>query len=122
MSTAVNTGHVLLVEDEPLIAVTLTDDLAAAGYGVRHTADGTEALRLLAQDRFDAVVTDLRLPGASGVEVARAASRSRTSVLVITAHAAGRGDDLHQLGAAVLQKPFANRVVLDWLRAAPVLS
>lgn len=113
--------RILLVEDEPTIAVTLGDDLQDHGYEVTQVADGAAAIRLLGEQEFDAVITDLRLPGATGVQVLQAAKRARpwTAVLVITAHAGELLADLQRHGAgAVLDKPFANGVVIDWLRTA----
>lgn len=109
---------VLLVEDEPTIAITLADDLTDHGYQVTSTDDGAEALALLATRRFHAVVTDLRLPGADGVEIASAVQRTSptTRILVVTAFAADREHALHAAGAReVLHKPFANQAVLAWL-------
>lgn len=114
---------VLLVEDEPTIAITLRDDLVDHGYQVTSTGDGAEALQLLSRQRFHAVVTDLRLPGADGVEIVCAARRSSpgTRILVVSAFAAARAEALHAAGAReLLHKPFANQDVLTWLaRAAP---
>ena len=45
--------QVLLVEDEPTIAVTLKDDLEDAGHLVTHVADGQQAIDLLGQQVFD---------------------------------------------------------------------
>ena len=64
---------ILLVEDEEIIAVTLGDDLREAGHDVIHTADGKEALAILRDQVFDCVITDVRLPGADGIEVLQAA-------------------------------------------------
>jgi len=112
--------HVLLVEDEPTIAVTLTDDLVAGGFVVTHMADGADAVRRLSQHAFAAVITDLRLPGASGHAVLRAAKAGcGIKVMVITAHALGQIEALSSQGAdAVLPKPFFNQQVIVWLRAA----
>ena len=52
--------QVLLVEDEPTIAVTLKDDLEDAGHLVTHVADGQQAIDLLGQQVFDCVISDFR--------------------------------------------------------------
>ena len=112
---------VLLVEDELSIAVTLADDLADGGYAVTRVDNGAAAVALLAAHAFPVVVTDLRLPGASGLAVLRAAKAAspQSRVLVISAYLAGHREALLQQGAeALLQKPFANDQVLAWLRGA----
>jgi len=112
---------VLLVEDEPSIAVTLADELADGGYAVTRVDNGAAAVELLAVQAFPVVVTDLRLPGASGLAVLRAAKASspQSRVLVISAYLDGHREALLQQGAeALLQKPFANEQVLAWLRGA----
>lgn len=112
--------RILLVEDEPTITVTLGDDLEDQGFVVTHTGNGIEAMRLCAEREFDAVITDLRLPGADGMQVLRAAKRQQpgTRVLVITAHVADLGEAVLRAGAGgILRKPFDNRRVIEWLRA-----
>jgi two-component system response regulator BaeR len=113
-------ARVLVVEDEPTIARTLADDLTDHGYRVTLAGNGAEAICLVAEHDYAAVITDLRLPGADGVEVLRAAKgrSASTTVLVISAHAASRQQEVCGLGAdGVLGKPFLNECVLDWLRA-----
>ena len=110
---------ILLVEDEKTIAVTLTDDLEAAGHEVKHVDDGAKAIHLLQEEAYDCVVTDVRLPGADGLEVLRAAKRARpeTEVLVMTAYAT-----IDHVVAAMrdgaddyIQKPFLNEQVIERL-------
>lgn len=113
--------HVLLVEDEPTILITLKDELEEHGYRVTDTDNGATAIALVAAQRFDVVITDLRLPGADGLQVLQAARRHHgTRVLVITAFAAADAEAMVRRdgGGAVLRKPFRNRSVLDWLRSA----
>ncbi|MBL8727846.1 MAG: sigma-54-dependent Fis family transcriptional regulator [Planctomycetes bacterium] len=112
--------RILLVEDEQTIAVTLRDDLEAAGYEVEHRADGAAAIDLLGQKSFDVVITDVRLPGADGMQVLAAAKRARpdTEVLVMTAYATvEHAVEAMRLGADdYIQKPFLNEHVVERLR------
>jgi len=66
---------ILLVEDELELARVITRELEAAGFGVRHVADGETALRCLGGDGADSapdvVVLDWMLPGIDGLEVLR---------------------------------------------------
>lgn len=78
---------VLIVEDEPVLRVTTRDALTVMGYNVHDVADGLLALKLLEGLRFDAVVTDLRLPGVDGLEVLDAARRQKPppAIVLVTA-------------------------------------
>src|SRR5436190_3850221 len=81
--------HILVVEDRDSLRRLVERALAAEGYAVTAAADGEEALRLLGSAAsFDLVVTDLKLPGASGLEVLRGARLRQPAppVLVLTAY------------------------------------
>ena len=112
--------RILLVEDEQTIAITLKDDLEAEGYDVVHLPDGKEAIAELARTSFDVVITDVRLPGADGMQVLQAAKRARpdTEVLVMTAYATvEHAVEAMRLGADdYIQKPFLNEHVLERLK------
>jgi DNA-binding NtrC family response regulator len=118
--TAGEPMRILLVEDEPTIAVTLKDDLEAAGNEVQHVADGKEAIQQLGERVFDCVLTDVRLPGADGLAVLAAAKRARpdTEVVMMTAYATvEQAVEAMRLGADdYVQKPFLNEHVLDRLK------
>ena len=80
--------RILIVEDDPGLRFTMTDALEGAGFAVTGADDGVEAIRRLHGERFDVVVTDLRLPGKDGMEVLREA-RGRIpppSVVVMTGY------------------------------------
>ena len=64
-----STKHVLLVEDEPLLRQAVAEQLADRGYSVEQAESGEAALAKLAEFAFDAIVTDLRLPGIDGAAV-----------------------------------------------------
>jgi two-component system, OmpR family, alkaline phosphatase synthesis response regulator PhoP len=87
MTTA--TGHLLVVEDEPAIALALEDDLTLEGYRVSVVHDGIEALKRAREETFDAIVLDVMLPGKDGFEICRELRRSRvrTPILMLTARA-----------------------------------
>ncbi len=55
-------------------------------YAVSTAADGGEALKLLESGTFDLVLTDLRMPGADGMSVLRAAAEKKTPCILLTAY------------------------------------
>ena len=118
--TADNRMRILLVEDEQTIAVTLTDDLEAAGYEVRHCPDGKEGIAELQRRSYDVVITDVRLPGADGLQVLQAAKQARpdTEVIMMTAYATvDHAVEAMRKGADdYIQKPFLNEHVIDRLQ------
>jgi two-component system C4-dicarboxylate transport response regulator DctD len=63
---------VLVVDDEPVVRAFVARALTIAGLEVGVAADGQEALRLIADDRFRpaVVVTDIEMPGMTGIELA----------------------------------------------------
>ncbi|BCA54346.1 Sigma-54 dependent transcriptional regulator [Nitrospira sp. KM1] len=66
----------------------MVDALEAVGHDVRAAASGTEGIEVVKQKTFDLVITDLRLPGADGLTVMKAAKEQspHVEVVVITAH------------------------------------
>jgi CheY-like chemotaxis protein len=66
-----NPLKVLLVDDSRFLRVAGERTLAKAGYNVNIAVDGEEALKLVAQTRYDLVILDMLLPKLSGVEVLR---------------------------------------------------
>lgn len=80
---------ILIADDEPGIRESLADVLQDCGYEAHTAADGLEAIEKIEKNDFAVVLTDIRMPGADGLEVlkkARAGS-PQTIVLVMTAHA-----------------------------------
>jgi DNA-binding response OmpR family regulator len=85
---------ILVVEDEAPIRRLISAALDPETYSLRETATGEEALQLLAAERFDLLVLDLRLGGISGWDVLEAmrARRLREGlrVIILTAQSAER--------------------------------
>lgn len=63
--------RILVVNDEPGLAMTLSDLLAAEGYAVDSAFDGPTGLTKAAAGPFDLVILDLMLPGKNGLEICR---------------------------------------------------
>jgi CheY-like chemotaxis protein len=61
---------VLVVEDDPALLRMYARGLEAVGYVVQGACDGAEALRLVTTAPFDTVVSDLRMPRMSGLDLA----------------------------------------------------
>ncbi len=103
--------RILVVEDDPGLRFTMTDNLEEAGFAVTATDDGTEAIRLLESETFDVVVTDIRLPGKDGLEVLREAKTKTFPPSVITVTGYGSIESAvaaMKLGAEdYLTKPFS---------------
>ena len=60
---------ILVVDDEPAIVSTLKDSLEALGYQSVGASNGKEALQLVDKDAFDLVITDIRMPEKSGIDL-----------------------------------------------------
>src|SRR4029078_6918130 len=63
--------RVLVVEDEPVIALGLRDSLEADGYAVGGAAEGTEAEARAREGGFELIVLDIMLPGRDGFSICR---------------------------------------------------
>lgn len=79
---------VFVVDDEPLMRLSMLDALEGIGCEVTAAATGTEGLAILGTRQFDIVITDLRLPGADGLTILKACKERSptTEVILITAH------------------------------------
>jgi DNA-binding NtrC family response regulator len=79
---------ILLIDDDDSLRRVIEFSLAESGYRVQAAASGLEGLRLFERDAFDAVITDITMPGMSGMEVlAKVRERDeRIPVVVITAY------------------------------------
>ena len=79
---------VFIVDDEPLMRLSMRDALEGLGCEVTAAATGTEGLAILSTRQFDIVITDLRLPGADGLAILKESKERSptTEVILITAH------------------------------------
>ena len=119
-----NGRRVLVADDEELIRQTICDVLTSYGCNVDAAADGIAAKELIGRQRYDLVISDIKMPGASGYELfaaAKAACRD-TQVILITAFGYDPNHSVVRASkeglAAVLLKPFKVNRLLDECRAA----
>lgn len=112
--------HIVVVEDDPVIAAAVAERLRGEGFRVDRAADGLAGVELVERIHPDLVVLDLNLPGIDGLEVCRRIQRhGHVPVVMLTA----RDEETDLLvGLAVgaddyLTKPFSPRELVARIRA-----
>lgn len=110
---------VLVVDDEVQVGRSLERLLRRNGYQVRLATSGTEALGLL--DGIDLLITDVRMPGMSGLELAAEVKRRapRVRCCLMSGDAAAEG--MQSVAPFVderIAKPFSHEAMLELLRGA----
>lgn len=118
--------RILVVDDDALTREVLQTILDLEAFVAVFAADGTEALRRLEEDGpFDAVVTDVMMPGLDGVELCRRIRASSdptqagTPVILLTARdrRADREEGLAAGCDAYLTKPFSPLHLIDTIES-----
>jgi CheY-like chemotaxis protein len=110
-------GRALLIDDEPVIRFALRRFFERQGWLVDEAADGRAALDRLLDDGphavdYDVVISDLRMPSLSGIELYRRLERDRPAVLQRLIVSTGDASSpeaaafLERAPCPVLQKPF----------------
>lgn len=112
----------LVVDDDRAIRFTLRAFLEDEGIEVDEASDGEAALERLAQQSFDLVITDLRMPKLDGMELLRRTQglTPRPHIVLVTAHGSERhAVDAMKLGALdYFRKPFNEQEILGVVRRA----
>jgi two-component system chemotaxis response regulator CheY len=117
-------GHLILVEDDPAVRGVLALLLRSDGWRVVEAADGRAGLGLVRSMSADVVVTDLRMPGMSGLELAREVVESpgieKLPIVAITSDTSGLRAAAEGSGwfTSVLTKPLAPADLLEAVREA----
>ena len=108
--------NILIVDDEPIKRSVLQDELVEAGYSVVTAGNPVEAEPILEDSFFDVILTDVRMPGQSGLSFLRELKRKRPEQAVIVMSGYGTVDaavEAMKLGAFdFLQKPFSTEQFL----------
>jgi CheY-like chemotaxis protein len=111
---------ILVVDDSAVARTMITDILAAEGHDAVPTADGEEALAMLAAGEFDAMFTDFNMPGMMGDELIARIRREKPDIPIVLVTSyfntpAFAEADLSPV-SRVVHKPFKNEDLLDALR------
>ncbi len=110
-------NNVLVVDDAVQITRTLTDVLGTSGYTVRAAPSGERALQIMESADFDLVITDLKMPGMSGMDLAQIVFKQWPGMPVIIL--SGYGDLDSVIGALrsgitdFIKKPFSADEVIS---------
>ena len=109
--------RVLIIEDDEGMGSLLKDFLEEEGYAADVANDGLEVFRKISQGAFDLVITDIRMPGLSGLDILSAIKKFQPQLPVIVLTAFG-GEEVHRRSIArgadgYLEKP----IHFDKLRA-----
>ena len=102
---------ILVVDDDPVIGKSFDRVLSGKGYAVITAANGEEALSKLGAEKYDAVFTDIKMPGMSGLEVAECLKASQPWLPVVIVTGYGTPDNEARATAAgvaaFLRKPLS---------------
>jgi len=108
--------HILIVEDEASTSWALAEGLADDGFTIDTFRTAEDAWRWLKTGRSDLVISDLRLPGMSGLDLARKLKRGRHAQPVIIVTAYGSAEGMRDLADAGVTDCFPKPFPMDVLR------
>lgn len=114
--------HILIVDDEPNIVMSLEFLMRKNGYQVGIARNGTEALAAIAETPFDLVLLDVMMPDVDGYQVCRQLRQrsDRAATKVVFLSAKSRDADVqkgYDVGADLyVPKPFSTRQLMEKVR------
>lgn len=115
-------AHILVVDDEEPIRLTMADLLRRRGHDVTTAEHGEAALALIHQRHYDLLLLDLKMPGLSGIEVAKRARarQPEAAIIILTGHGSldSALDGLHVGVFDYMLKTSSPRDVLERVTAA----
>lgn len=114
------TNQILIVDDNPHMSSLLSDILEFFDYKAVGAKDGEEALKILTQESFDMVITDLRMPKMGGMDLLRTLKDkfSHLPVVVITGFGtdSSKSDAFAAQADGFLAKPFKVEEIKELLK------
>ena len=107
--------NILVIDDDADVLNSVSKMLSHMGYKVKVAHNGDEGVALLGNgQRFDCVITDINMPGMNGYDVAKYIRESgRPDIPVIAITGCSESDNVDELFAASLLKPFRLKTLID---------
>lgn len=109
--------RILVLDDDPVVTLSCKRILGAEGYSISTVEKGEDALNKLAKEDFDLLISDVKLPDISGMEVLKEARiiKPKTDVVIITGYPTLEdARESSKLGAAeYIEKPFTPDFMLN---------
>jgi FixJ family two-component response regulator len=110
---------IAVIDDDESFRLALVDSLGSLGYDARGFASAEEFIALEADASYNCVITDIHMPGMSGLQLVRllTARRRGIPVVMVTAHSDAGIDAQAAASGAVclLRKPFPTDALIDCL-------
>jgi DNA-binding response OmpR family regulator len=103
-------SRIMIIEDDEEMRSLLKDFLEEEGFETDPVSNGVEALEKLSKDRFDLVITDIRMPGLTGLDILPGIRKRKPEAPIIVMTAYGTDDmrrrSLERGATAYLEKPI----------------
>ncbi|AMK26118.1 MULTISPECIES: response regulator [Sphingobium] len=110
-------AHILVVDDEFLLAMMLADILEDEGYEVETASNGQAALDSVQSRRPGLVITDFMMPAMTGLEFAEAVRADEAlcdlPIVLVSGAQGSIARERPELFQAVFDKPYRNQTILD---------
>lgn len=114
-------GKILIVDDEDIFRGALKSTLAQAGFEITEAPNVKLAQQLVGFDKFDLVITDINMPGGSGIELVHFMRRSGITTPIILMTGFAELKELHEAGEiganGFLPKPFKREELFSLLKS-----
>lgn len=102
--------RIMIIEDDKEMRSLLKDFLEEEGFETDSASNGVDALRMLSKDYFDLVITDIRMPGLTGLDILPRIRRLKPEIPIIVMTAYGSDDvrrrSLERGATIYLEKPI----------------
>ena len=114
--------HALIIEDFPIIAMSIQDELAEMGYSTAIAATEAEAVALAEESCPDLIIADFRLAQGCGIEAVRRICRDRPIAVIFMSGDADEMDGGAAGQASFLSKPFTSAALRSSIDGAGPIS
>ena len=115
-------GKILVIDDEDIVLISCKRALLPEGFEVKTAQNGIEGLKMIEEERFDLVFTDLKMPDIDGMEVLRIIKQRwpETGVIIITGYqTVDSAVKAIKLGAYdYIEKPFTPDGIINAVNSA----